>query len=235
MSGPAEQIPLDLGHRPAYGRADFLVTPANAAAVGWIDRWPAWTAPALIIHGPASCGKTHLAAVWRDRADAAFVPMEDFGSLNAAEIAARGRHLVLDHIDPWLGDRAAETVLFHLYNMLKEENRSLLLTLRVAPARLNFALPDLASRLRAAPAVAVDAPDDALLGAVLVKLFADRQLAVGHDVLAYILPRMERSFAAAHDLVGAIDRLALAEKKPVSVPLVRRVFLRADMPDDQGL
>lgn len=202
-----------------------MVAPSNQAAVAWIDRWPDWPAPALVIHGPASCGKTHLAAVWKDQADAALIDTAGLSAQNASDIALQGEHLVLDHIDPWLGDRGAETVLFHLYNIMKEEKRTLLLTMRASPQRINFALPDLASRLRAAPAVTIDPPDDALLSALLVKLFADRQLQISHDVLTYILPRMERSFSAAHELVGAADRLAMAEKKSISVPLIRRVLL----------
>ncbi len=224
-AGIAQQIPLDLGHRPAHGRADFLVVPSNENAVAWIDRWPDWPAPALILHGPAASGKTHLAAVWEQRVGAAFIDMNDFAAQDGDELSRRGPHLVLDHIDPWIGDRAAETLLFHLYNILREEKRTLLLTMRMSPARAPFILPDLASRLRAASAAEIQPPDDVLLSAVLVKLFADRQLEISHDVLNYILPRMERSFAAARDLVSAADTLALAEKKPVSVALMRRVFL----------
>lgn len=229
MTAAVRQLPLDLGHRPAHGRADFLVTPSNESAVAWIDRWPDWPAPCLILHGPASCGKTHLAAVWTEQASAASIDMNDFNVHSADALAGMADHLVLDHIDPWLGDREAETVLFHLYNLMKERGGTMLLTMRTPPHRIDFTIADLASRLRAAPSVAIEAPDDSLLAAILVKLFADRQVAVGQDVISYILPRMERSFAAAHELVAAADRLALAEKKPVSVPLIRRILLQKEI------
>lgn len=225
MSAAAQQLPLNLSHRPAQGRADFLVAPSNEKAVAWIDRWPDWPAPALVIYGPASCGKTHLAAVWKEQTGAAFADTDDLAAQSVDKIANMAEHLVFDHIDPWLGDRAAETVLFHLYNLMKEEKRTMLLTMRAAPAHIHFALPDLASRLRAAPAAAIEPPDDALLAALLVKLFSDRQLQVGPEILDYILPRMERSFAAAHDLVAAADRLAMAEKKGISISLIRQVLL----------
>jgi chromosomal replication initiation ATPase DnaA len=70
----------------------------------------------------------------------------------------------------------------------------------------------------------LEAPDDALLEALLVKLFADRQLAVGEELLRYLLARMERSFAAARALVAALDRAALAEGRAVTIPLARRVL-----------
>src|SRR5258707_5609392 len=61
------QLSIDLPHRPALGRADFLVSDCNAAALGWIERWPDWPARALVLHGPAGSGKTHLAQLWRER------------------------------------------------------------------------------------------------------------------------------------------------------------------------
>ena len=230
---PARQIAFDLGHRPAHGRQDFLVAPSNRDAVAWIDLWPEWPAPALVLHGPASCGKTHLAAVWAEKTDTAFVTSAQIAEGNADKIAQTARNLVLDHVDPWFSDRAAETTLFHLYNIMKEEGRSVLLTMRMAPVHVPFALPDLASRLRAAPAVAIHAPDDTLLEAILVKLFADRQLQVGQDVISYVVPRMERSFAAATDIVDRADKMALAEKKNIGVALMRQVMLQTAEPEDR--
>ncbi len=224
MTSPARQLTFDLGHRPAHGRADFLVAPSNQDAVAWIDLWPDWPAPALVIYGPAACGKSHLAAVWRERAEAAIVDPAELTSAQPASLLARGPHLVVDALDPWIGDRPAETALFHLYNLAKEEGKTLLLTMRAAPVHLKFALPDLASRLRAAPATPIHAPDETLLGAVLVKMFSDRQIALSHDVLDYVLPRMERSFAAARDLVERADTLALSEKRAISVPLMRQIL-----------
>lgn len=220
---PAQQIPFDLGHRTALGRDDFLIAPCNREAVGWIDRWPDWRAPALILQGPAASGKTHLGAVWKITARAVWVDAADLARGEASELACEG-NIMIDHFDPWIGDRAAETALFHLYNAMKDRGTTLLLTMRTAPGQIAFSLPDLSSRLRAAPVAGIQAPDDTLLAALLVKLFADRQLQIGTDVIAYVLPRMERSFAAARDIVDRADRLALAEKKAITVPLMRQVL-----------
>ncbi|MCF8496625.1 MAG: DNA replication protein [Alphaproteobacteria bacterium] len=220
----ASQIPLDFETRPALGREDFLIGPGNKDAVAWIDRWPEWPAPALILTGPAASGKTHMGAVWRDRTGAESVRPDRLLSETPEEFARAGRNLLLDGLDPWLGDRAAETALFHLYNIFKEEGRTILITMRMAPSHVEFALPDLASRLRAAPVAAVHPPDERLLASVLIKLFSDRQLIVGNDVIRYVLPRMERSFAAARDIVESADRLALSQKRPISVPLLREIL-----------
>jgi chromosomal replication initiation ATPase DnaA len=213
------QLPLDLGHRPALGRADFLVAPCNADAVAWLDRWPQWPAPALTLWGPPGSGKTHLAHVFAQRARASFIDPAALATERVPAILGQARTAVLDNVE-----RAAEEPLLHLFNLLAERNGHLLLVAREAPARRAIAVPDLRSRLVAAPAVAVAAPDEALIGALLIKLFADRQLQIGEELVAYLTLHLERSFAAAQRAVAALDAAALAERRPVTIKLARRVL-----------
>jgi chromosomal replication initiation ATPase DnaA len=112
--------------------------------------------------------------------------------------------------------RFDQRALFHLLNLAREEGAFVLITARSAPAGWRLEVPDLASRLRALPVVTVTAPDDALLRAVIVKLFADRQLVVDESLVAYLVTRIERSFAAARAAVDALDREALRLKRPVT-------------------
>lgn len=218
------QIPLDLGHRTAMGRDDFLIAPNNQDAVAWIDLWPDWPAPLLILYGPIASGKSHLAAVWGERANAACINPGTLNDESIRHIASAAKHVILEDADKLIGNVEAEKGLFHLYNLFKEEKRSILLTLVEPPVRRAFALPDLASRLRAAPAVAIREPDDVLLGSILVKMFNDRQLRVGHDVISYIISHMERSFEEARRIVEAADRRAMIEKRNISIPLVREIL-----------
>lgn len=225
MKPSPKQFALDFPHRVAYGREDFLVTAANQEAVAHVDRWPNWNMPALWIYGAAASGKSHIAAVWAQKANAEILDAADLQNFNADEITTRAPHIVLDRADFIVGDKESETVLFHIYNMLKEAGRSLLLTACASAQHLQFVLPDLASRLRSCPSVAIHAPDDELLGALMVKQFHDRQLAITEEGLAYVLPRIERSFASLQDLVSRVDRRALQEKKAITVPLLRDVLM----------
>lgn len=218
-SHPA-QLPLDLPHRTAMGRDDFLVAGSNAAAVSVIDAWPDWPSPVLILVGPEGSGKSHLGEVWRGRSGAAVVGIDEVVIAAVPGLCAHAALLVEDA--PGAGPD--EKALFHLLNYMRETGRYLLITSRQFPAHWEVALKDLASRLRAAPVVSLEAPDDQLLRAVLVKLFADRQLEVDESVISFMLMRMERSFAAARSLVASIDRRALAEKAAVTRPLVARLM-----------
>jgi chromosomal replication initiation ATPase DnaA len=212
-----EQLLLQFDHAAACGREDFMPAPCNRAALAWLERWPDWPAPALVLHGPPGSGKSHLARIWAVRVGArpldaaALPPFEDIEPSGAA---------VLDPAEPI----ADEVALLQLYNRLREQGGHLLLTARRPVAAWSIRLPDLASRLRAAPAVAIGAPDDALLAALLVKLFGDRQLAVSEGVIGYLIRHMERSFAAARAVVEALDRHSLRDQRPVTVALARAVL-----------
>jgi chromosomal replication initiation ATPase DnaA len=213
------QLILDLGHRPALEEADFLVAPCNQAAIQWLDRWPDWPAPALTLHGPAGCGKTHLARVFAARSEAPMIEADRLATEAVPRLLGRARACVVDD-----ADRADAEPLLHLYNLIGERRGGLLLTAPEPPARWPGLLPDLRSRLVAAPAVAVEAPDDALLAALMVKLFADRQLAVSEEVVLFLLRHMERSFEAARRLVADLDAAALRDRRGIPIPLARSVL-----------
>lgn len=213
------QLALDLGHRPALGREDFIVTRSNAEAVALIDRWPDWPHPVLAIVGPEGSGKSHLAAVWCQMAEAACLSADRLSQAHLEQLSGGGR-LALEDADRGFDDE----VLFHALNMVRDEGGYLVLTGATAPAGWPAGLADLTSRLRAVPLARLGPPDDLLLRAVLVKLFSDRQLAVDAAILDYICARMERSLAAAARVVAALDETALAEGRRITRRLAGEVL-----------
>ncbi|MBI1220121.1 MAG: chromosomal replication initiator DnaA [Rhodobacteraceae bacterium] len=208
-------LPLPQARPAATGRADFFVSAANAAALAAVDGWQDWPQGKLVLVGPPGAGKSHLARIWAAETDAALLPAADLPAADLPALAATGR-VALDDAHHVAGDAAAERALFHLHNMLAAAGGQLLLTATEAPNRWPVALPDLASRLQAAPVARLDRPDDALLAAVLVKLFADRQLHVAPAVIAYLATRIDRSLAAAAGVVVAIDRQSLTTRREIT-------------------
>jgi chromosomal replication initiation ATPase DnaA len=217
------QLTFDLSRAAALGRSEFFVSESNAAAARWIDRWPAWPSPALVLHGPQGCGKTHLAHLWCARAPATLVPGTLLDEARLRHLLDRGEHRIA--VDD--ADRAGDAALLHLFNACREGGGSLLLTARASPGSWRVALADLGSRLRAALTVGIGLPDDALLGAVLAKHFADRQVLVAPQVIAYLVGHMERSLAAAAGIAAALDAAALRAGGAITVPLARRLLAEA--------
>ena len=214
MTGKPEQLVFELPHRPALGLEDYLVSGSNAAAVALVDRWPDWPAGAAIISGPPGCGKSHLANVWRMKSNADAVLASHIAISDVPDLASSGALIVED-----IAETRDEPALFHLLNLVREQRLAMLLTSASAPGDLGLSLPDLRSRLKALPHALIAPPDDALLRAVLVKLFADRQLSVDPQIIAYLLVRMERSMEAASRLVAEVDRRSLALQRAVTRPV----------------
>ncbi|MCR8722979.1 DnaA ATPase domain-containing protein [Frigidibacter sp. ROC022] len=214
----ARQLTFDLPARPALGRNDFYVAPANAEAARLVSGWRDWPEGKLALIGPAGCGKTHLARVWAAETGAVLVAPGTRPALPP------GAHAVVEDVDRLAGDAAAEEALFHLHNEVLAQGGRLLVSGRVPPSGWPVALPDLASRMQATALARIAPPDDALLAAVLLKHFSDRQLLAPRDLVPWLLPRMPRSFAAAAELVARLDAEALAEARAVTRSLAQRVL-----------
>lgn len=223
------QLSLDLPSAPAMGRADFLEAPSNALALAAIEAADGLPGGMVVLTGPAGSGKTHLAHVWTRANGAAWLPADALpGALPALLEPGAPDAVTIDNADAVLGAEAEEA-LFHLINHLRGRGQ-ILLCARQPVRDWGLTLPDLISRLSAAAHVALAEPDEALLAAVLVKLFADRQIRVQPPLIDYLLGRMERSLAAAGDIVARLDRRALERKRPVTRALAQELMAERDEP-----
>lgn len=218
------QLPLDLGHQPGYSRDELIVTPSNAAAVALIDQWPEWQAGFMIMAGPHGSGKSHLASIWAEKAEAMVVDSASEGDIEKA--AKANANVLIDGI----GDRAIdEKALFHLINATREGGKHLLITSRRWPSQWPVTLPDLMSRIKSAPMVEISEPDDDLLSGVITKLFADRQISVDNLIVRFLVSRIERSLATAQNIVARIDRAALEQRVRVTRQLASSVLTEMDL------
>jgi chromosomal replication initiation ATPase DnaA len=213
------QLALALDHAESYARDDFLPGPSNADALGLIDSWPDWPANAVALVGPEGSGKTHLATIWAATAGARVISAHALSETSLQSSLATGALVIED-----AAVTSDERVLFHLINLAREEGAYLLFTARLVPSAWPVTIPDVNSRLRAMPVVTLQAPDDAMLRAVIIKLAADRQLGIDESVVRYLSTRIERSFAAARAAVIALDNEALRQGRPLTRALAAEMF-----------
>ncbi len=225
----AQQLAFDLPVRTSRGRENFFVSSANALAVQRLDDTDRWPNGKLALVGSEGAGKSHLASVWAESQKGAVL---DATTLACLDVGTIRTPVCVDHVDTTVLDDAAETALFHLHNHLAQTGLPLLLVGRTAPARWPIRLPDLRSRAGGTDVVAIDQPDDNLLTAMYLKLFADRQVQVAPNVVPWLVSRTERSFSAVQALVAQLDAAALTEKRPITQPLARRVL--DNLPDDSA-
>jgi chromosomal replication initiation ATPase DnaA len=222
------QLAFDLPAQEAWRREDFFVSPANQVALAALDGWRDWPQRKMVMIGPPGSGKTHLARLWAEETGAHYLRAADLAGLDLAGLAAPAA-VVVEDAEAVAGNPGAEEALFHLHNMVLPRGH-LLLTARRPVRDWGLHLPDLKSRMEAAGVLRLEAPDDALLSAVLVKLFADRQVMVAPTLIPWMVARMERSLAAARALVAALDARALAEGKPISRAMAAALL---DRPEEE--
>lgn len=216
------QIPLPLPHREAMEANDYVITASNKEAAAWVEAWPNWSSHCLLVLGPSGSGKTHLLNLWLQKTGGNPIAAKDLATADAGDLLAAGNIIAVDNVDEVAGLTEAETCLLHLYNALKENKGSLLLTASVPPAQWKPGLADWRSRLLASPVASIGEPDDELMNMLLIKQFHDRQISVSADVVSYLLPRIERSSLAVRQLVDTLDRAALAENRAVTIALARK-------------
>ncbi len=207
----SRQLTLDLAASPCFDREDFFVSGSNENAYALVELWPDWPDSTLLILGPSGAGKSHLGAIWATKAQAGILSAADLAKADKEDLA-RGP-LLIEDADA-IG--AAETDLFHLVNLMRERGASLVFTARTRPDAWGLRTADLLSRLRLAPCVEIGMPDEALMRAVLVKLFIDRQLIVDASVVEYAALRLDRSLDAARAFIAALDREALSRQSRIT-------------------
>jgi chromosomal replication initiation ATPase DnaA len=205
----AEQLVFEWPAGVSLGPDDFFVSDANRTAFTMLLDADSWPEGKLVLCGPKGSGKSHLARVFQGQTDAVLIKAADLDDAPPPAAA-----IIIEDLENLAPE--AETALFHLHNHQKHAGLPLLMTAQQPPARWSITLPDLASRMQATTVALIQDPDDDLLTALILKLFTDRQITPPLSLASYLARRIERSFAAAAQIVADLDAYALREGKPIN-------------------
>ena len=221
----AEQSIFEFKPKTYMGSDNFVVSGCNEAAFKAVESWPHWLYFALYLYGPKGCGKSHLAVLFAQKVAAynnkifeiKIIKSEKIKRISPEKLFKDSPYIVIEN----LSENVDNEALFHLYNYYRDNGGNILFLAEKAPSYLNFKLPDLASRMKAVPAIEIGAPDDDMLSVLLFKLFDDRQIKVTPEVLKYALKYMTRSYEYAQKLVAEADRISLIKKAPVTINVIK--------------
>lgn len=221
----SKQFALNLTNEPSFAVDDYIIFPSNQGIVNQLGESMITASPLSILFGAQQSGKTHLAHLWQQQHAARFLPdpylkVEEENVPELANIINQSP-IIIDDIDQ---KPVCEKTIFHIINLAIQAKQPLLFTSRKPLMLWDVELPDLLSRLKAAKHIEILPPDDMLMEAILVKTFADKQIIVPDNVIAYILLRIDRSIEAVINLVSEVDRYALQQKKPVTRGMVAKIF-----------
>lgn len=225
MADALQEI-FDFPAPATMARDNYIVSQCNHAAAEWVARWPDWPMPVSLLIGPAGAGKTHLLSIWADLAGAEVLSTDEISQMNIDDLVEQNTALAIDDLDRVVSSPDSQEALFHLYNAAINHRTDVLITSNRPVNQLKLELDDLASRLKAAPSVKIDPPDDDLLEPLLMKMFADRQLIVPKRVVNYLIKRMERSFHNARLWVEKLDKAALSQQRRITLPLARKTLIK---------
>jgi chromosomal replication initiation ATPase DnaA len=217
------QLAFALPHAESLTRDNFLEGPANEAGLALIDSWPDWPNRVMLLVGPEGSGKSHLAAIWAEQAGARQTAAHALDATAVPGALATGA-LVIEDLRPRDFD---ERAMFHLLNLAREDEASVLITARLPPIAVDIELRDLRSRLRAIPVVSLLPPDDQLFRGLIVKFCADRQMSIDETVVSYLTTRLERSYAAVRQAIDLLDAEALRLGRPVTRALAAELLRNA--------
>ncbi len=200
---------------------DFIESDENREALSYLMQWPNWGRNVLVIFGESGCGKTHLAGLWAQSANAVYVLRESFNH-PPRELFDAECNFVIDNFDDIISDDEYFDWLFHFLNILNEKDRFLLILSKVRPSLWNISLNDLRSRLLSYPSAEIENPRDELLFNIAKKISRDLGVYISDEALIYLLNVIDRNVATLATTLKTLDKFSMLHKKAITVAFIKK-------------
>ncbi len=217
-----KQLTFGFPHTPSYGPQDFALFSSNQDAYRWIESFPNWNVPGLVLVGPTGSGKTHLTHVLQEKSGGQIIQFADLSESLLETLESLPKVIIIENCNTW--DRTREVILFHLYNHLIKHQGLLVLTSVHPVNHWSLKLPDFQSRVKTLAEVTIGEPEDELLLAILIKRFADHQIKVDFKIAEFLIKRLPRTYGEFHQVIDLILEKNLEQKKGITIPFLKNVL-----------
>lgn len=206
-----------------FAEESYIPTDSNKDALDWINKWPNWGKGIYnniaYLFGEKSSGKTHLAKIWQAKSGAVFVTNRLLQGQLYFDDETNG--YILEDMENFAEQ---EKLLFNFLNYIINSKKFLLITSNSAPSKIEFHLPDLKSRINSFLAIKIKKPDENMIGQILLKYFADRQISVSSNVINYLIHRIDRSYKNISDVAEKLDKVSLLQHRKISIAMIKSVL-----------
>ncbi|MCR5225298.1 MAG: hypothetical protein K6C34_04410 [Alphaproteobacteria bacterium] len=201
--------------------SDFIEGDENREALMYLMQWPHWGKNVLIIFGESGCGKTHLAGLWAQSANAVYV-LRDSLNYNPRDLFNTESNFVIDDFDEVISDEKNFSWLFHFFNILSEKDKYLLILSKKPPISWKISLEDLRSRLLSYPSVGIENPRDDLLFSIAKKISRDLGIYISDAALLYLLNVINRDVTTLAETLKVLDKFSMSYKKSITVAFIKK-------------
>jgi len=225
------QIPLQFGFRETADFEHFIEGPNSEVCTVCRSIALGETVHSIYLWGQAATGKSHLLQAVCNLAsqndlNVAYIPLHQHAEFSP-EMLEGLEHLAMvcvDDVDSIAGQEAWEQALFHLYNRLREQQKSLLMTGSKGPRDLAFQLQDLKSRVSWDLTYHLQALSDKDKINLLQKRANTRNFKIPEEVAAYLVKNVKRDLPSLLELLDKLDQATLTEQRKLTIPFVKTLI-----------
>ena len=220
------QLALPLEFIKLNTKSNFLINKSNELAVSLVDELKdveqfkkKYSYPILYVYGPEGSGKTHLGFIFKEIMNANFIKDVKKSHLSSVK---KGNSYILDNFE--LKTKIDEEMLMHFFNESYSGSGSIIILSKIPPSKVQYALPDLNSRIKSFLSAKISLPDDEVLYSILVKELDQRKLNLSDNLCFYIIKRITRNYKSIVKLVKELDRISLEKKRKLKLLDIRSII-----------